>query len=276
MTGAFLGLLNVLTKEQVMKVMLEGMTAPNITCKYCGGNDILRYGSYNGVPRWWCKKCKRKFINNQALPHMTQPKDRISASLSMYYEGMSFRDIARHLQQQYGVYPAASTIFRWVEAFTKTALDATKDVKPLVSDTWVADETVIQIGGANVWLWDIIDSRTRYLLATHMSLSRTKEDAKTLVEAAAKRAGKTPKLIVTDQLNAYIDGIETAFGADTTHLQAGPFKADFLSNKIERFHGTLKDRTRVMRGLKTPQSANVILQGFLVQSSPQNSNLNFS
>ena len=40
--------------------------------------------------------------------------------------------------------------------------------------------------------------------------------------------------------------------------------AEINTNLIERFHSTLKQRTKIMRGLKTPESARVILDGFLI------------
>jgi len=57
--------------------------------------------------------------------------------------------------------------------------------------------------------------------------------------------------------------IELVFGADTKHVQSTPFVVYTDStNIIERFHGTLKDRTQVMRDLKKPETA--IVEGFLV------------
>jgi len=97
-----------------------------------------------------------------------------------------------------------------------------------------------------------------------MSFNRTAQHAKTLVEKASKKAGKSPKVIITDKLFAYLDGIEMAFGADTQHVQSKGFRVQPNTNLIERFHGTLKSRTKVMRGLKTPETALAILDGWLV------------
>jgi transposase InsO family protein len=55
-----------------------------------------------------------------------------------------------------------------------------------------------------------------------------------------------------------------AFGADTQHLQSKGFAIKPNTNLIERFHGTLKSRTKVMRGLKSPETALLILDGWLV------------
>jgi hypothetical protein len=84
------------------------------------------------------------------------------------------------------------------------------------------------------------------------------------VEKASERAGKTPKVIITDQLSAYLDGIELAFGADTRHIPAKGFRVQPNTNLVERFHGTLKDRTKVMRGLKKKETARLLMNGWLV------------
>ena len=58
------------------------------------------------------------------------------------------------------------------------------------------------------------------------------------------------------QSNAsYVDGIEIAFGEDTEHIQTRPFAHEENPQLIERFHGTLKDRLKVMRGLKSIDTA---------------------
>jgi putative transposase len=85
------------------------------------------------------------------------------------------------------------------------------------------------------------------------------------MEKASKVAGKTPKLIITDSLRAYVDGIELAFGSETKHIQSQPFaEADISTNIIERWHSTLRTRTDIMRGLKSLETAQALLDGWLV------------
>jgi len=118
--------------------------------------------------------------------------------------------------------------------------------------------------GQKVWFWDIIDSDTRYLLASHISLTRTTKDAQKLLELASKRAGRIPKVVITDRLAAYLDGVELAFGADTRHVATKPFTVEENTNLIERFHGSLKDRTKVMRGMKNIRTARLLTEGWLI------------
>ena len=231
-------------------------------CKFCGSRRIVRFGHYRNVQRWWCKDCKRKFVHNDALPKMKTPIIQVASALSMFYEGMSIHGIRRNLEQTYQNYPSSSTIYDWVVRFTKLAIDLAKDYKPNVGDVWVADETVLKIEGDNVWFWDIIDSKTRFLLASHISPTRTTHDARVLLARAAMRAEKPPKEIITDKLQAYRDGIELNFGADTRHYTAKGLGGK--KNIIERFHGSLKARTKVMRGLKKRESAKLLTDGWLV------------
>ncbi|MFC1966351.1 IS6 family transposase [Chloroflexota bacterium] len=248
-----------------LKVNNAPMKVPyiDIVCKYCGSKNVIKYGHYRGIQRFYCKDCKRKFADNDALPNMQTPIEQVGAAVSMFYEGQSLNSIRRLITQIYNAYPSDSTVYRWVSRFTKKAIKHAEDYKPEVGDVWVADETVLKIDGKNVWFWDIIDAKTRYLLASRISNTRTIKEAALLMNDAKRKAGKSPKTILTDKLAAYLDGIELVFGADTKHIQTKPFTSENNTNLIERFHGTLKSRTKIMRGLKDIKSARLFTTGWL-------------
>jgi putative transposase len=233
-------------------------------CKFCGSKNIVRYGHYRMVQRWWCKDCKRKFVYNDALPKMRTPIIQVASALSMFYEGMSLHGIRRNFEQTYRNYPSNSTIYEWVVRFTKLATKTAKDYKPEVGDVWVADETVLKVGGRKIWFFDVVDEKTRYLLASKLAESRTIKAAASVMNEARRKAGKSPKKIITDGLTAYIDGIELVFGGSAKHIQSKPFTDINSTNVIERFHGTLKARTKVMRGLKKEETAKLITDGWLI------------
>lgn len=233
-------------------------------CKNCGSNAVYKFGTYKGTQLYMCKSCKRKFADNKALPRMRTPTDQISDALNMHYEGMSLNAIKRNLKQQNNYDVSDVAIYKWINRFTDDAIKATRDLHPKVGDVWVADETVLDIDGKNVWFWDIIDEKTRFLLASRVSLTRGTKDAESLMRKAAERAGKMPEKVITDKLAAYLDGVELAFGADTEHVRSKGFTIQPNTNLIERFHGTLKDRTKVMRGLKNVESAIEFTDGWLV------------
>ncbi len=233
-------------------------------CKYCDSHNVVKFGTFESVQRWWCKDCKRKFADNKALPNMKTPIRIVGAALGMYFGGMPLDSIQRQLQQDYGVYYSEGGIYKWVIRFAKEAVERAKGFKLIVGDTWIADETVIKAGGRNIWFWDIIDAKSRYLLASRLSETRTTKDAALLMKEAQIRAGKSPKRIITDKLAAYLDGIELVFGAETKHIQSSPFEEEDSTSLIERFHGTLKDRTDVIRGFGNMDTARLLTDAWLV------------
>ena len=186
-----------------------------ITCKLCGSSNIVRDGIIGDCQRWECRDCERKFLENDALPRWKTPANQISSALSMYYEGMSLNAIRRHLLQEHQNCPSDSTVYDWVIKFSKKAVERTATLKPEVGNVWVADETMITIDGQKVWFWDLIDTRTRFLLASHLSKRRTIFDAQTIMRKSQIKAGKIPKVIITDKLASYFEGVERAWHGGT-------------------------------------------------------------
>ena len=242
------------------------LIATAVTCKHCHSNHVVKFGTYQGRQRYLCRSCNHKFKADDSLFGWKVSASDISSALLGYYSGSSVNDIRALIKQEKGYKPAQSTVYQWIDKFTEKAVDYYAQFQPKVGDTWVADETVLSIGGNDVWLWDIIDTKTRFLAASKMSYTRTIDDAKTLFELAYKRAGKAPKVILTDKLRAYPEAVEQVFGADTTHLQSNPFVRNGegeATRPIERWHETLKERTKVIYGLKDTNSALEFLDGFL-------------
>jgi len=38
----------------------------SLTCPHCGSNKVIKYGVYEGVQRYYCNVCKRKFKADEA------------------------------------------------------------------------------------------------------------------------------------------------------------------------------------------------------------------
>jgi transposase-like protein len=238
--------------------------AEDFKCKYCGSKNLWLYGKYKESQRFYCRDCKRKFAGNFALPKMRSPVNNVGDALQSYFSGMSLNEVKQNMEQQYDYSPSVSTIYRWLDRFIEQARYKVRDTKPNVGDVWIADETLIKINRKKYWLFDCIDAKTRFLLASHLSPNRGTREARTLMEKASERADKTPKVVMTDKLAAYLDGIELAFGADAEHRHGSPFDVRTNTNLIERFQGTLKDRTKVLRGLKKPETAKKFIEGWLI------------
>lgn len=168
-------------------------------CKFCNSISVVRYGlTEKGKQRFLCQKCKRTFVIADAPERMHYSNDVIASALNLFYESSSLAKIQRQLQLSYGVKPDRSTIYHWIVRYSKKATRALNSVPIRTGSKWVADETMIKLKekeGSKQWFWDIIDDKTRFLLASHLSEGRGTRDAQILMERAAKRADKIPEVV---------------------------------------------------------------------------------
>jgi transposase-like protein len=199
---------------------------------------------------------------------MKTPSKQIASALGMYYGGMSLDAIQQQFRQDHDLDMSESNYWNWVKRFTKEAIRQTKSFKPEnIGDTWIADETYMKLGDRNVYFWDIIDSKTNFILATHPSFSRSGGDAHILMRLARMKAGKYPKVVVTDKLNSYIMGVGDEFGCRTVHRRGGPFKtvsSGESTAEIERFHRTLEQRTEVFQKYNDMETIKLLTSGWLI------------
>ncbi len=235
-----------------------------IVCKWCGSVDTIKHGMDKGVQQYLCSKCGRKFNEKDAPYGMQSTFEEVGVSLDMYYQGLSLTKITKHLFTHYNDRVERSTVYRWLIHFTQEAVKVFAPLHPQVSDTWIADETSLIFQDRLHWIWDVMCRDTRFLLASYLSPNRGTKEAQHLMELAAYRANKAPAKIITDSLRAYLDGIELVFGSDTKHIQSGPFAETDSTNRIERMQGTIRERTKVVRGYKTLPTARIIMDGFMI------------
>jgi putative transposase len=202
--------------------------------------------------------------NDAKIHKMKTPARLIASAMGMYYGGMPLDAIQQQFRQDYDLDMSESNYWNWVKRFTKEAIKEARNFKPSVGDKWVADETYMKLGKRNVYFWDIIDADTRYLLATHVSFTRSGRDAKRLMDLAQERAGKSPKAIVTDKLAAYIMAIDDVFGGEAKHRRGSPFDLVNSTSLIERFHRTLEQRTKVFQKYKDIDNIRLLTDGWLI------------
>jgi len=235
-------------------------------CKFCQSTAVVKNGKRNAVQYYICKECGRGFVYNKGLPRMRYPTDIVADAVYDYYAGVSLNKIREGISQKIGLKPADSAIYGWVKRLTKVALAEAKNYTPKVGDKWLADECVLKLkDGKKYWLINVIDYDTRFLLASRLSSSRGIKDICLTFKEAQRKAKKSPKLMLTDGLRSYIDGTDLVFGSDTKHVMTTPFERKELStNIIERWHGTLKDRLKPMRGMDKSETYQLVLEGFIL------------
>ena len=103
------------------------------------------------------------------------------------------------------------TVFRWVQQLTRKADNVVKDTKVDTGPEWVADEVAVKVGGKQDWVFNVMDARTRFVLAAYLSPERTTRAAATAIAMARERSNNPPETIKTDGLRSYREGVKIAF-----------------------------------------------------------------
>lgn len=247
------------------------ITKRNIACKYCGNSDLSLNGSQNGEQYYLCNNCNHRATGKDTYPRQKYDKNTIKEAMTYYYNGMSYQGV-RNTFDDLGVGKISkSTLWEWIMKYTNLVIPFSRDIKlSNIGKTWIADETMIMMHGKNRWLWVIIDEKTRYLLACNFTLKRRSKDAERLFLEAYLHARKRPDFIITDKLQAYHKAFKNVFYSRgdyerrVFHALSEGFASKSNTNLIERWHEYVKQRTKIMRHFKLPESANVILQGIII------------
>jgi transposase-like protein len=154
-----------------------------------------------------------------------------------------------------------------------------------VGDKWNVDETMVSIDGDKSWVWNVMDSETRFLLATTVSRTRTMAATRAPLQKAKAATSTTPTEIRTDGMPAYPEAIKREFGRRhgpgdsdplpkqgnsrnfswfSPHKVVPSIRAPESNNIVERLNGSQRDRTRPMRGFDTMPGTAALMEGWRV------------
>lgn len=233
-------------------------------CKFCSSQNTVKNGKRKGTQFWLCRGCWRAFVDNGALPRMRNRIECVASAVTRYYAGYSLSEVCEHIERKFGIRPSRPAVYLWVMHFSGLAVDKTKDCKPRVGDTWIADEMVLKIGGRDQWLWEILDSSTWYVLAMHITPTRTKKDARVLMKSALEKAGQAPKLIFTGRLRTCLDDTEMTLGSSIGHMRSEALVAPESAHLVNRFHVILRDCAEVLKNTRKLETARVVGEGWVV------------
>jgi transposase-like protein len=238
-------------------------------CKYCGSEKVIKKGFVQKKQLYKCKDCERRFFLNGKFAKMRTDKNIIVAALNFYYDGLSLRKAQRNLEQIFGELISQVTILNWLKKYSQLTAAYVKTLTPQLSGLWHEDETMLSCEGHNVWFWEMIDEDTRFLVASHISGTRTFEDTVAIFKKGVEQSKIRPRAVFVDGshiCNAAFNKVFYTLRKDTRPelVQRVGIKARETNNIVERLHCTLKDRTKPMRGLKAFESTKQILEGYAV------------
>ncbi len=246
------------------------------SCKKCGSTRLIKRGQkttkLGAKAQYECKACGHWFLENGShLPRARIDERLQGMAVDLYYSGFSVRKIKRFLQDYYRVRVSHVSIYKWLRKYGRLVSEYTKQFKPTLSGVWNADEMMVKASheantpnqGRWFWCWNVLDNQTRFLLANRLTRGRTFLEARAAFHEARLIAKEAPSVVVTDALRsyegAYVENIKEL--QKIVHLSRSSIRSG-RNARIERFHGSVREREKVMRSLKHQESAQDLLDGY--------------
>ena len=148
-------------------------TTYSVNCPACESDRVVKVGVRNGQQRYRCRGCKKDFRAGGKAEGHRMDAEMVGSAIPDFYTGKSYKQIAEGLKDEYDLpnEPSKATIYEWVRDYTDKAIWQMKGRKAHTGKEWVADELMVEVGGKKMWLWNVMDSETRYILASHLTPS---------------------------------------------------------------------------------------------------------
>ena len=150
---------------------------------------------------------------------------------------LSYVDLAEWLAER-GLTVNRSTVYRWVQRFLPLLGEAARHYRHSVGRHWRVDETYCRLQGRWAYCYRAIDQDGQ-IVDVYFSERRNAAATGALFERAIAETGTIPERVVTEKAACYPRALLPA---------AEHRSSKYLNNGLERDHGHLKQRLRLMRG----------------------------
>lgn len=158
----------------------------------------------------------------------------------------SSRQIKQELHRIYKKSPSHTTINHWCLAFAallyRYCHSELRSLNHCVSK-WHIDETAITIFGRKLHLFTVLDASSRFILAFHLSYTKSYTDAYQAFSNALEFTGYPPQIIISDGASAFALASQKLFGDTVIHEVVSLYSSntDRSNNLLERSYSTVKE-----------------------------------
>jgi putative transposase len=239
------------------------------SCIYCNSFNIvkdgLRHNKYGGYQKYNCRGCNRYFTINIGFEKMHATPQIITTAIQLYFTGESFRNVQKFLKLQ-GVKMSHEAVYKWIRKYVTLMQTYLGKIQPKVGNAWRTDELFVKIKGNMKYLYAVMDDETRFWIAQQVADTKYITDITPMFKKAKDLAGKRPNMLISDGAPNFHQAFTKAYYTNTLprsrHVKHIRFKGDHNNNKIERMNGEIRDREKVMRGLKLANTS--VLPGYQI------------
>lgn len=254
-------------KEIWKHVVISPLSTQN--CPKCDSDNITKWGirktKAGNIQRYQCLDCKKYFVYNQGFERMKASPEVITSAMQLYFSGESLRNVTTFLKLK-GVKVSHVAVYKWIRKYVKLMEKYLENITPQLSDTWRADEMFVKIRGNMKYLYALMDEDSRFWIAKQVSDTKFTEDVRPLLAKGRQFAGKKPKVFITDGAPNYHDAHLKEFRTNkyprTIHISSITLKGEHNNNRMERLNGEVRDREKVVRGIKKDDSP--LIEGYRI------------
>lgn len=240
--------------EAVSKVVIP---AVGLACRFCNSDKIIKFAvrpnKYGDVQRYKCNDCGKRLSFNIGFERIGASPQIITTAMQLYFNGESLRNVQKFIRLQ-GLEVSHVSIYNWIKKYVGLMDAYLEKITPRVSNTWRTDELYLKMKGSAKFLYAMIDDQTRYWIAQQISDKKYNADVRPMFHEAKEVAGKRPLTLISDGAHNFAYACRKEYytqkNPKTKHISHIHLKGDLNNNKMERFNGELRDREKVMRGLK--------------------------
>lgn len=162
-----------------------------------------------------------------------------------------------------GVHVSHVAVYKWIRKYVTLMQSYVEKIKlPALGNAWRTDELYVKFSGNLKYMYEIMDDETRFWIAQQVSGTKFIEDVRPLFKKANEIAGKRPNVLISDGASNYNQAFKDEFfhrrKPRSRHIRHIRLQGDHNNNKMERLNGEVRDREKVMRGLKKVNTSTLI------------------
>ncbi len=239
-------------------------------CPSCNSENIIKKGirknRYGSIQKYTCRDCGKWFVFNLGFEKMRASPEAITSAMQLRFSGESLRNVMTFLKLQ-GIEVSYVTVHNWTKKYVSLMQKYLDKITPQLGDKWRADELFLKVKGNMKYLYALMDDDTRYWIAKQVSDNKYKDDISKMLRDGKELTGKKPKTFITDGAANFHQAYMKEFWTRQKetrpeHIQHIHFKGDMNNNKMERINGEIRDREKVVRGLKKMDSP--LIEGYRI------------
>ncbi len=256
-----------LRKKVSSQIVIEPITIN--ACPQCKSDQLVKHGKrhnkYGDIQRYSCNNCYKRFTINLGFEKMHATPQIITSAMQLYFTGESFRNVQKFLKLQ-GVNVSRMAVYKWINKYVTLMQGYLEQIKPKVSGVWRTEELYLKVKRNTNYLFALMDDETRFWIAQQVSDNRNTSDIQPLFMEGKQISGKKPNILISDGAPnfhvAYKKEFFTLKSPRTKHIKEITLQGEVHNNKMERLNGEVRDREKVMHGLKKQDTK--ILTGYQI------------